>query len=509
MIVLSVRQTVTPLVCLAWFAVGCATPDWDTLHQRGSTALEEGRYEDAERDFLAGLRLGRSFPPEDLRIARDRAALARVRVVQNDLDHAEMLLKHSLRSLENGLPAGDPELAAAQETGAWLYTFRGMPREAGSLVDRALATHEVAARRGDPGRLVDALLRLGGLRTLAYRFEGAESLFGRALELLDLSFSIGDPRRGQALLGLGRLERKTWCFRRASRTLEEAIRALDRSSAEDPASLAGALEERAISLYGMDADEAALPLAMRAAELRGEFEPQLDLERSDQLERLGLLALAQGETARARAKLEEALTLAEQRFGPDHPRRADLLTGLGRVAIVQEELETASERLTLALGILKSSQTAEDPSALPTWIALVELDVARGQSESAEGHLLQALTLARRHRRLEASWLRDPVARLARLLAEAEEYQRAEAALTRYLDALEQESDVEASQIAELRLQLADTYLLHDKKAHAIAQLQRVLRGLRRAYGEDDPRLDEIRARLATVRGEDAQSGRE
>jgi hypothetical protein len=426
-------------------------------------------------------------------------------VYQNDFDRAELLLKHSLRVLEDGLPNDDPELATAQETGAWLYTFRGNPREAESLLERALATHERAAHE-DPGRLVDALLRLGALQTYAHRFEGAETLLGRALDLLDRSFSIADPRRGQALLGLGRLERKTWRFRKASGTLEEAIRTLDSASAEDPAALAGALEERAISLYAMAQAEAALRLDTRAAELRGEIEPRLDLERTDQLERLGLLALAQAERARAQQYLEQALALTQQRFAPGHPRLADLLTGLGRVATAGDELEEALERLTLALGILERSQSLDDPSALPTLIALAELDVARAESESAERHIRQALSLARRDRRLEVRWLRDPVSELARQLAEAQQYPRAEALLTQYLDALEKGAQVEASLLAELRLQLADIYLLHDKRAHAIAQLQRVVRLLRRAYGDEDFRFEEARARLAALRADIPQS---
>jgi DNA-binding CsgD family transcriptional regulator len=234
----------------------------------GSVLLATGAWEDAERELLAALEIGRRAEPA--LHAQAKAMLAELRLAQGRIDDAERLL----RGLESE--------AAATFAVARLLLARGEPNAAASLVERRL------------GRLAHGCLEAWRLSELLGEIDLARAASSdaadRASELLDRGTRLGcgpvvagaSRLLGRALLGADDPSGATEHLQRAIALFDELDLAVDGArtrlllgralAAVDPeaavAEARAALDAFEVMGAARDADEAAALLRSLGARAR-------------------------------------------------------------------------------------------------------------------------------------------------------------------------------------------------------------------------------------------------
>ncbi len=93
--------------CLVFvFTAACQSNGWKSNNAAGIKALQQGRYADAEKLFLAALEEAKGFGPQDPRLATSLNNLAGLYQSQGKYAEAESLFKRSLPIMTpNPLPS--------------------------------------------------------------------------------------------------------------------------------------------------------------------------------------------------------------------------------------------------------------------------------------------------------------------------------------------------------------------------------------------------------------------
>ncbi len=216
---------------------------------------------------------------------------------------------------------------------------------------------------------IDARRQLAAIHVDQGRFREAEEAYTRSRAWLAarLGPQHRDVARDDNSLGIIAWERGD---------STGALRYLDRSLAvlgkgPDRVLYAGVLFNKAMVLHEMGRHAEAGALLQRVQRLRastlGDDHPLL----GDTLRMLGEVDLAQGRTAAARAKFEEAVALTREGYGPSHPhtRRAELaLASLDLAAL--EDPTAASPTLAASIDALADLPVSDSELRKVAWVAI-------------------------------------------------------------------------------------------------------------------------------------------
>ena len=104
-----------------------------------------------------------------------------------------------------------------------------------------------------------------------------------------------------------------------------------------------------------------------------------------------------GAYAKAIPIAEQALSLAEQRFGPDHEQTAQVLNDLGRLYQSQHDMEQAARMHERALAIRERLFKADGPAVSQSLSNLAKVYLAQGRYAEAQTLCERALAIAERH----------------------------------------------------------------------------------------------------------------
>ena len=141
------RLSLVGVLCLVLVsAQACTSWNWISYNNAGTEALEQGRYAEAEEQFLAALKEAENFGPEDLRLARSLNELARLYHAEDKYAEAEPLYQRSLAIWEKTLGPEHPNVATSLENYAALLDKMGREEEASSMEARAQAIREKNAQ---------------------------------------------------------------------------------------------------------------------------------------------------------------------------------------------------------------------------------------------------------------------------------------------------------------------------------------------------------------------------
>ena len=94
----------------------CQSNSWKSNNAAGSKALQQGRYADAEKLFLAALEEAKEFGPQDQRLATSLNNLASVYQAQGKYAEAEPLFKRALAIWEKALAHSDETIEILERT---------------------------------------------------------------------------------------------------------------------------------------------------------------------------------------------------------------------------------------------------------------------------------------------------------------------------------------------------------------------------------------------------------
>lgn len=388
-------------------------PKAAALNALGTLHNNLGRGDEAEELFRAALAITRGArlgTPEASARARSRIGLGEVEVFRRKYDRAERQFRAALGEIES-MHAPPPELLALAENnlGVALVGQRRLD-EAQPFVERAIAVAEAHPELA--ASLADALHNFGLLAWHAGDYQAARERLARSVEVrrkvvgdrnLTNAFTLGEI--GSVLVKLERYEEAERAYRAALEVQIEQLGDHHPRVAEMLNNLAvglrqtGKLEEsgaahcRAIEVrrevFGPVSSHVAnsyLNLSWVLAEMGRPKDALSLLARAEATARQagaeevlvsqaiyvqGSIGSLDGDPARARAQLAEAMRIAEAAVGKDHPHLADYASNLAWLDLSGGRLDSARALAADAARIYRLRLPPEAPR-----IAWAELLIA-------------------------------------------------------------------------------------------------------------------------------------
>ncbi len=492
--------------------------------------------------FLVRLRLTEDVPtPRDGRLIferLDRPAL--------NIDEARRRAASLAERAERAVAAGQQPLADIRRDLALpavkaLYDA-GVEHEARAmLTSLALLLRESEEQLG--GELgvgsafplaMDDQVRLWDLNETAFRlhqlgkFQAAEPLYRRALEICERVFGPYHPATAASLNDLARFYHDMSRYVEAEPLYRKALaireKALDPDHPDTAASLndlgvllrlQGRLEEaepllrRALAIrekaLGPDHPETAFPLndlggLLRSQGRYGEVEPlylrALEIRQKAQgpdhpdtsrsLNNLAELYLAQGRFKEAEPLLRRALEIREKALDPDHPETASSLNELGVLLRLQGRLEKAEPLLRRALAIREKALGPDHPDTATSFINLALLRQSQGFLEEAEPRLRRALAIREKALGPDHPETAFPLNDLGGLLRSQSRYGEAESLYRRALAIDEKALGPDHPDFATVLENLAELLAATNRQDEADA-LRKQARAIREKHEKTNP----------------------
>ena len=115
---------------------------WKANMQAASRVYEQGRYAEAEQQWVAALKAADGFGPKDPRLLASLNRLAQLYHAQGKYTQAERLYQRALAIAETVLGPDHPDLASNLRNLAAVYEAQGKLAEAAPLRKRALTLRE-------------------------------------------------------------------------------------------------------------------------------------------------------------------------------------------------------------------------------------------------------------------------------------------------------------------------------------------------------------------------------
>ena len=175
------RLSVIAVLCLLLHPTQASAQDnlWETCIKAGMQSYRQGKYAEAEVQFLAALKEAENFDPEDPRLDRSLNFLVELYLAQGMDAEVEPHLKRSLEIKEKILGPEHADVAAGLNQLAELYRAQDKFAEAEPLYRRALGI--IVINLGPEHLMVAISLdNYAALLRELNREEEAEKMFARA-----------------------------------------------------------------------------------------------------------------------------------------------------------------------------------------------------------------------------------------------------------------------------------------------------------------------------------------
>ena len=318
-----------------------------------------------------------------LKIATELSILAR-------WDESENQQRKALAEAE--MHANEKLVAGASNNLGVLLQATNRFEEAEPLMRRALEIDTASFGEHHPAVARD-LNNLGVLLKNTNRFEEAEPLMRRALEIDTASFGEHHPDVAPCLNNLGLLLQATNRFEEAEPLMRRALEINTASFGEHHPAVARDLNNLGVLLKNTNRFEEAEPLMRRALEINtasfGEHHPDV----ANRLNNLGLLLQATNRFEEAEPLMRRALEIDTASFGEHHPDVATCLNNLGQLLQATNRFEEAEPLMRRALEISKASFGEHHPDVAICLNNLGQLLQATNRFEEAEPLMRRTLEI--------------------------------------------------------------------------------------------------------------------
>lgn len=307
-----------------------------------------GRYEEALAAAEEALILTEeAFGPEHPNTAKSLNNIAQIYAAMGCGEAAERLFLSSISINEKALGRAHPDLAPALGNLASLYSSAGRYGEAERLLRRLVKIREKEAGRNDP-RLAESLVSLGKSLENVEKYGEAAEAYERALQIREKAFGKDDPAVASTLSDLARL------FLR-QQLHSEAVPVLKRSIAINE-KRAGGNEELISGQY---------------------------VTLATSLNNLAVSLIKEGELDRAEPHLVEAVSIREQRLGPDHPETVSSVRNLSILYRRGRKYREAAPLCRRLLELKESSPEGDGSGLVPDLVQLARIYLKADQPEEA------------------------------------------------------------------------------------------------------------------------------
>ena len=129
------RYLLFGILCLVLLSTQASAQEilWETHNEEGNHSYQQGKYAEAEKQFLAALREAEKFGSADRRLARSLTSLATLYRTQGKYNDAEPLYQRALEIDEKVLGTEDTQVAADLNNLGVLYHAQAKYSEAEAL----------------------------------------------------------------------------------------------------------------------------------------------------------------------------------------------------------------------------------------------------------------------------------------------------------------------------------------------------------------------------------------
>jgi tetratricopeptide (TPR) repeat protein len=335
--------------------------------------------------------------------------------------------------------------------------------------------------------LSDFLLTKGDMLRKLARYEQAEPLLCRALDINEQSHGPNHPLVAIALGNLALLVKETNRLAEAEPLMRRALDINERSHGPDHPEVAAALGNLALLLKETNRLAEAEPLMRRALAID---EQSLGPDHPSVATRLNNLATSLKEMnrlAEAEPLMRRALGIYKQSFGPDHPSVATALNNLALLLQETSRLAEAKPLMRRALDIDERSFGPDHPTVATRLNNLAMLLKDMDRLAEAEPLMRRALAIHERSLGHDHPKVATALGNLALLLTETDRLAEAEPMMRRALAIDEQSLGPDhpsvGTELNNLALLLKDT----NRPAEAEPMMRRALAIHEQSLGPDHP----------------------
>lgn len=307
----------------------------------------------------------RHFGGDHPQTAKALTNLARVMLVQGDVDTAEPLTRRAIAIQEQALGPEHPDTALTVAVMGGYFYGRGDPGAAEPFFRRALAIRERALGAEHSLTLSSLDILASTLGELGHTDE-AELLCRRVLEIRERLHGADHPDTWLALTALGDVLSQKQDHAAAEPLIRRALTAQEKHLPPDHPETGRSLWNLAEALQGLGRYAEAEPLARRSLAL---WEKSLGPRHEWMawgLSSLAKLRLAQGDAAEAAQVAERALEIHQHTLGAEHATVGESLGIWARALHALGDHTAAEPLLARALAIQLGQLPADHPAALAT-----------------------------------------------------------------------------------------------------------------------------------------------
>jgi class 3 adenylate cyclase/tetratricopeptide (TPR) repeat protein len=292
----------------------------------------------------------RQFASDHPQTAKALTNLARVLLIQGDVEKAEPMLRRALDIQEGTLGAEHPDTARTLAVLGGCYEGRGDMLAADSYYQRALAIRERVLGSEHPLTL-DTLDKLAKVTLELGRLDEAERLNRRVLAADERTFGPDHPNTAFALTALAEVLAKKGDFASAEPMIRRALAMQQSHLPPDHPDTGLSMWHLAETLRGLDRCDEAEPLARRTLEMwEARFGPEHEWTGWGLIS-LAEIRLAQGAAAEAAQLADRAVQVMRRVFGPAHPTLGSTLSLHGRALCATGDAASAEPVFARALAI--------------------------------------------------------------------------------------------------------------------------------------------------------------
>jgi tetratricopeptide (TPR) repeat protein len=497
------------LHCLGWllvigggtFAPALAGPqetDWDKYTSAGRKAVQDKRYEEAEKQFKVALREAEKLKPDGLTLAQSLRNLADVYKTQGKYADAEALCKRYLAILEKVLGPELPEVAGGLNDLSGLYYAEGKYAAAEPLLKRSLAILEKVLGPEQP----EVAKSLNNLATLYYaesKYAEAEPLLKRSLMISEKALGPEDPLVATCLSNLAELYRIEGKYAEAEPLAKRSLMIREKALGPEHPDVTDSLSNLALVYQDEGKYAEAEPLYKRALAIDekalGPEHPGVAVS----LNNLAGLYRDEGKYAEAEPLYKRALAIDEKALGPEYPGVANMLNNLAELYRDEGKYAEAEPLHKRSLEIYEKALGPESRDLATSLGNLAELYRAEGKYAEAEPLYKRSLEIYEKTLGLEHRDVASSLNNLGELYRAEGKYAEAEPLYKRSLEINEKTLGPEHPEVASSLHNLAELYNAEGKYAEAEPLYKRSLAILEKALGPEHPNVATSLGNLARL----------
>jgi tetratricopeptide (TPR) repeat protein len=364
---------------------------WDQDFGAGVQAYEAGRYAQAIDALTAALADAQEFPALDPRRADAAHLLGMSYQFRGGFDQAEQYYRQARRIRESNGEAGRKELGITLDAIAQLRFEQERWKDAEEMAQQAFTLCSETRGENDPCAL-NARRHLGEIYATQGRLAEAGTIFAKVIQEGRRGPGLAPHLLQAALRDQGLVLVAKSEYRLAEPFLKEAL-GLSARLGEGRSETADNLVVLA-RIYRAEGDSArAGPALERAAAI---YEKNDDPCLAHALHELGLIAIAEGKYATARARLLRSIGIYQKFLGAKHVNVAFAEVGLAETYLGERNYAEAQSAIERALEKEKTALNESHIELARAHLTAARISEARRSSSEAAAHYRQAVDIYRR-----------------------------------------------------------------------------------------------------------------